>query len=86
MIYRYECRHCGKPFKTKDAGCHFCSDECREHDMKKLRVFLSAMNLKIECKRAVLHENHLAEKQEAARAAGMSYGRYVALQRMGVMK
>lgn len=86
MIYRYECRCCGKLFKTKDVGCHFCSEECHEHDMKKLRVFLSVMNLKIECKRTVLHESHLAEKQEAARAAGMSYGRYVALQRMGAMK
>lgn len=67
-----ECKHCKKIFKPNHASKAYCSIECRNaYNRERARLAEAAKRQKKKKKQT------LAEITRAAKAAGMSYGKYV---------
>lgn len=77
MQYTKSCKHCGNEFLTTNKNRIYCSDKCSRKENKKIQ------REKYKQERELLErkkQNNLVKTNEAARAAGLSYGKYVALQ------
>lgn len=71
-MYKKYCEICGRKFETKQPQARMCSDECRK---------IRAVQWRAEHKEAgKLRKNKLNEVNRLAREAGMTYGKYVAMQ------
>lgn len=70
-----KCDVCGETFLTYRENVKYCSNDCRQEGHHRRAMERDAR--KREKEMAI---STLAETNQAAREAGMSYGRYVALQ------
>lgn len=85
------CDICGQTFKKANGSQRYCSVPCRreaQHQqnlewMRRYREEMQQFKKKQEKKAAYSSFQELADMNERARAAGMSYGKYVALLREG---
>ena len=77
MQYTKNCKYCGNEFLTTNKNRIYCSRECSNNEIaKKKREKHKQERELLESKK----QNNLVKINEAARAAGLSYGKYVALQ------
>lgn len=80
--YAAVCAHCGKEYIAHNRASMYCSDECRKDARKKQNEYYR-LNPEAKPRRGARpkkqkKENPFTEILVAARAAGMSYGQYVA--------
>lgn len=69
-VYRKQCIICGKEFETISAAALTCGKQCRNERNKTIH----------EKKRnPTQNNNDISSVLQKARAAGMSYGKYVAM-------
>jgi len=72
------CKHCGKEFLTTNKNQIYCTPKCARKECAKKRIEREKEEQE-QLKRKKKKQNNLIEINEAARAAGMTYGKYVAL-------
>lgn len=90
MIYEdRHCKYCGKLFTPKAIGQLYCCIDCRKLDYKenepeekRKRRLKQMQKPKQKTQAKKKKENRLTERAIAAKAAGMSYGQYVAMLNM----
>ncbi|MFR9058955.1 hypothetical protein [Eubacterium callanderi] len=79
------CVVCGKPLGTYNPHKKYC-DACKvEHEKERQRQKYACGNQTIFQKpkqRRTVQKTNLADVEEKARKAGLSYGQYMAIQRM----
>lgn len=81
------CEVCGKPFIKKSGNAKYCSAPCkrkveREQNREWLRAYYRRLREERQIAQSVLKPRETIEEVvEKANAAGMTYGKYVALQR-----
>lgn len=89
-MYAYEekkCIICGKKYKPRSGSQACCSARCakaRREEMRKQETTSPAQPQISKEQRAELAKAHakMLRRENEARAAGMSYGRYMAMLRM----
>lgn len=76
-----KCAYCGKPFIAIRANAKYCSLKCRD-DQQKINqsVWHKAHNNAKKNGHKTRESEALNDKIRSAREAGMSYGKYVAMQ------
>lgn len=83
------CVLCGKPFFAERGSKRYCGPECaQERKRQRSNEYRQqeAARKRMESERqrlANLKEESIAEVNAKARAAGMSYGQYMLMQRVG---
>lgn len=89
-MYAYEekkCIICGKKYKPRSSSQLCCSARCsraRRKEIRKQETASPALPMLSNEQRAELAKAHakMLRRENEARAAGMSYGRYMAMLRM----
>lgn len=75
-MYKMTCKMCGMTFAAQRKHTKYCSDACRtERDRQRTKECLERKKNEPKPEKYV---PHLDEINHKARAAGMSYGKYVA--------
>lgn len=89
-----ECKNCGNPFEPKNQQQMYCCEKCRlsaRRDTYQRKYLRKCRQKKLEAetnerKKKAEKQNLLAEMNRLAKAAGMSYGQYMAVLRMQRMR
>ncbi len=82
-----KCIICGKKYKPRSGSQACCSTKCakvRKEELRKQEITSPAQPRMSKEQRAELAKAHakMLRRENEARAAGMSYGRYMAMLRM----
>ena len=78
-----KCEICGVKFETHRKNAKYCSDACRKEANRKNNAEKNKSPYEKKEERRL---DHLAEINQRAREAGMSYGKYVGMLYLEEMK